>query len=100
MRCGEDAVATSDFMLCPARLGGGFPLVSDAKVIVEKGSEDIRGMAMNRRVLGGAIGVVAVILAGCGQSAVEEAETAPSVGDLQTVRLHFTTFSKSKSGAT
>ncbi len=55
---------------------------------------------MYRRVLGGAIGAVAVILAGCGQAAVEEVETAPSVGDLQTVRLHFTTFSKSKSGAT
>ena len=55
---------------------------------------------MNRRVLGGAIGVAAMILAGCGQTAVEEVETAPSAGDLETVRLHFTTFSKSKSGAT
>ena len=87
-------------MLCPGRLGGGLPLVPDTKAMAEKGNENIRGMVMNRRVLGGAIGVVAVILAGCGQSAVEEIETAPSVGDLQTVRLHFTTFSKSKSGAT
>ena len=55
---------------------------------------------MNRRGLGGAIGIAGVILAGGGQTAVEETETAASVGDLQTVRLHFTTFSKSKSGAT
>lgn len=55
---------------------------------------------MNRRVLGGAIGVVAVILAGCGPTAVQDFETAPSAGELETVRLHFTTFSKSKSGAT
>ena len=57
-------------------------------------------MMMNRRVLGGAIGVVAVILAGCGPTAVQDFETAPSAGELETVRLHFTTFSKSKSGAT
>ena len=100
VRCNEDAVAPSDSMLCPARLGGRFHLVSDAKVMAEKGSEDIRSVAMNRRVFGGMIGVVAVILAGCGQTAVEEIETAPSVSDLQTLRLHFTTFSKSKSGAT
>ena len=100
MRLSEDAVVSSDSMLCPGRLGGGLPLVPDTKAMAEKGNENIRGMVMNRRVLGGAIGVVAVILAGCGQSAVEEIETAPSVGDLQTLRLHFTTFSKSKSGAT
>lgn len=55
---------------------------------------------MTRRVFGGVIGVAAMILAGCGQSTVEEVEALPSVGDLQTLRLHFTTFSKSNSGAT
>ncbi len=93
-------MVASDFMLCPARAGGGFPLVSDAKVIAEIGSEDIRGMAMNRRVLGGALSIVALIFGAYGQAVAQVVETTLSTGDLQTIRLHFTTFSKSKSGAT
>ena len=55
---------------------------------------------MNRAILGSVIGFVGMTLAVSGQTAVGQVETTPSVGELQEVRLHFTTFSKSKSGAT
>jgi len=55
---------------------------------------------MRLRFVNVLLSAIVILLAGCGQKVADIAGEQASIGDWQTVRLHFTTFSKSKSGAT